>query len=332
MRVSIAMATCEGGRYLREQLDSLARQTRLPDELVISDDQSTDGTVDIARGFAAQAPFEVRIEVNPRRIGVTGNFDHALSLCTGDIVLLSDQDDVWFPSKVETILDIARGSSAACWMVDALLADASLVTTGARKMEQIRAARLPDSAMVMGCCAGFRRDLLDLLLPLPEDEPAHDTWMVQVAELLSLVERVEVPMQYYRRHGRNVSQASVNRVDRPRLGERLSGSIRRSFERATNHAGLEREHQFYASAAARLAERADQVRALAGPGADAIVARTEGRRRLLERRMSIRGQPIHRRAMRVMELWRAGAYSESGGLAGALKDALLPTLHGARRG
>ena len=166
MRVSIAMATCEGGRYLREQLDSLARQTRLPDELVISDDQSTDGTVDIARGFAAQASFEVRIEVNPRRIGVTGNFDHALSLCTGDIVLLSDQDDVWFPSKVEAILDIARGSSAACWMVDALLADASLATTGARKMEQIRAARLPDSAMVMGCCAGFRRDLLDLLLPL----------------------------------------------------------------------------------------------------------------------------------------------------------------------
>ena len=88
MRVSIAMATYNGSAYVAEQLDSFARQTRLPDELVICDDCSTDDTVAKLEAFAAYAPFSVRIERNPQNVATTANFGKAVDLCQGDVILL----------------------------------------------------------------------------------------------------------------------------------------------------------------------------------------------------------------------------------------------------
>lgn len=325
MRISIALASFNGGRYLHEQLRSFAAQTRLPDQVVVTDDLSTDQTIQVARDFAKDAPFEVIVESNPRRLGVTSNFDRALSLCNGDLVFLSDQDDVWFPEKIATLVDLATSRpAAACWMVDALLADEKLVPTGTGKMQQIRSAGLPATAMVMGCCAAFRRDLLDLLLPIPGDQPAHDTWLVQVADLLSLVERVELPMQWYRRHGRNVSQARVNRINAPRLGERFWQPVRDVLYRVTGPGGLEREHAFLEAAAARLRERFDAVRSLVGANAETVLAEIEGRAARLRRRREIRALPLLRRPRHVLELWHSGAYGDTGGWRGAAKDALGP--------
>ena len=86
MKISIAMATYNGGKYLREQLDSFLAQTRLPDELVITDDCSTDDTLAIIETFAATAPFEVRWERNEQNLGYTGNFNKALMKAAGDLV------------------------------------------------------------------------------------------------------------------------------------------------------------------------------------------------------------------------------------------------------
>jgi glycosyltransferase involved in cell wall biosynthesis len=321
MRISIAMATFNGGRFLGEQLRSFLDQTLLPDQLVIIDDNSQDDTVRIARDFSQNAPFPVIVEANPRQLGVSGNFNRALSLCDGDLVLLSDQDDVWFPEKIATMADMAaRGTNTACWMVDALLADGDLVPTGTRKTQQIRAAGLPDQAMVMGCCAAFNRELLELLLPIPESEPAHDTWLVQVADLLSLVERSDIPMQYYRRHGRNVSQTPVNRIDKPRLGEKLARSFDGLRLRIMLPGGLAREHQFLMAAVGRLSARMELARALAGAKADEGLAAARRRAAWLDRRLAIRALPRHRRLSRVVGLWREGGYRTAGGLAGAGKD------------
>ena len=101
--VSIAMATCNGAAWIDAQLASLAQQTRLPQELVACDDASDDATLDRLREFAAEAPFTVRIEHNPTRIGATANFERAVSLCSGDIVLLADQDDIWLERKIEVL-------------------------------------------------------------------------------------------------------------------------------------------------------------------------------------------------------------------------------------
>jgi glycosyltransferase involved in cell wall biosynthesis len=319
------MATYNGARHLREQLDSFVAQTRRPDQLVITDDRSSDDTVRIARDFAASAPFEVRVEVNDTRLGVTANFDRALSLCDGDLVFLSDQDDVWFASKIETLANMSIAEPAiACWIVDALLADAALNSTGTTKMAKIRHAGLPDRAMVMGCCTAFRSDLLALLLPIPPNQPAHDTWLVEFADLLSLAQRVEIPMQHYRRHGENVSQVHVNRIDRVGIIEQLWRPFWLLFERARSPGSLLREYTFMSEVVDRLKERALLLGSLVGPRAGQILDEAIARRDRLASRLLVRTLPMRKRPAYVLRLWQAGTYRRSaGGLAGAAKDLLL---------
>lgn len=98
--VSVAMATYNGARFIEPQLESIAAQTRLPDELVVCDDQSSDDTVEILERFAARAPFAVRVERNSERLGFAGNFLRAGRLSRGDLIAWSDQDDVWMPEKL----------------------------------------------------------------------------------------------------------------------------------------------------------------------------------------------------------------------------------------
>lgn len=98
-RISVAMATCNGEKFLREQLDSIARQTLPPMEIVITDDASTDSTLQIIQDFARHAPFPVRAYRNPVRLGYAENFLKAASLCNGDIIAFCDQDDIWQDHK-----------------------------------------------------------------------------------------------------------------------------------------------------------------------------------------------------------------------------------------
>jgi len=104
-RVSIALCTYNGAPYLLEQLQSFCLQTRLPDELIVCDDGSTDDTLRILDDFARNAPFLVQTYTNDHNLGYARNFEKAVSLCTGDIIFLSDQDDVWSVSKVEKVYD-----------------------------------------------------------------------------------------------------------------------------------------------------------------------------------------------------------------------------------
>jgi len=101
MKISIAMATYNGAKYIREQLESLASQTVKPSELVICDDGSTDKTLEIIEDFAKFSPFIVHLHRNPKRMNYASNFLKAASLCTGDIIAYCDQDDVWLSNKLE---------------------------------------------------------------------------------------------------------------------------------------------------------------------------------------------------------------------------------------
>lgn len=106
MRFSIALCTYNGARFLNEQLKSFAEQSRLPDELVVSDDCSTDETVLLLEAFAASAPFPIHIVRNPKNLGYSRNFTETVLRCSGDIIALSDQDDVWFPNKLERLEEV----------------------------------------------------------------------------------------------------------------------------------------------------------------------------------------------------------------------------------
>lgn len=325
MKISIAMATYNGEAYVGAQLDSFIAQSRLPDELVVADDQSTDATAAIIVAFAARAPFRVRFEVNPQRLGVTRNFDRALALADGDLVLLSDQDDVWLPDKIEALERAAAlHPDRGCLINDALLADADLRPVGTTKMQQIASHGLPATAMVQGCCTAFRRDLLRCLLPIPADQQAHDNWLVQMADLLDQVERLPQALQYYRRHGRNASDFFVNRLAVPGLGQRLRERLASVWRRASNPGGLAVEQQFHEAAARRIGEReAELVSCVGQQRMQAAYALATHRSQLLARRAAVRGMPRIRRPGPVLDLWRAGDYALSGGTAGAIKDLLV---------
>ena len=103
---SVAMCTCNGEMYLREQLESILAQTVPPNELIVCDDASTDGTVALLESFKKTSPFPITIIVNKSRVGVCKNFESAVGHCSGDIIFLADQDDIWLPAKLETIMAV----------------------------------------------------------------------------------------------------------------------------------------------------------------------------------------------------------------------------------
>jgi len=111
-KISIAMATYNGERFIRQQLDSFVRQTLLPSELIICDDGSTDSTVSIINNFVVLAPFPVVIVHNSVQLGYTANFLQAAQKCQGDLIAFSDQDDEWLPHKLARILQASRESDA----------------------------------------------------------------------------------------------------------------------------------------------------------------------------------------------------------------------------
>ncbi len=103
---SVALCTYNGEKFIRQQLDSIAKQTVLPVQVVICDDGSTDSTLQIVRDFIKTAPFAVELRVNEHNLGVARNFDQAISACHGDMIVLSDQDDLWQPQKLERLRDM----------------------------------------------------------------------------------------------------------------------------------------------------------------------------------------------------------------------------------
>lgn len=211
MKISIAMATFNGAQYIREQLDSLVAQTRRPDELVICDDGSSDETVAMLTAFSKEVSFDVQIQVNNKTLGYAQNFSKALSLCTGDLIFLSDQDDVWFPEKIQTIAKVAEKDLLnQVFMNDAEITYEDLRTTGLTKLGQIKSAGLSEQAFVMGCCAAIKASFLKDMLPVPVGCCAHDVWIIKIAEGLQRRRIVEDLLQYYRRHGENESSFIVN--------------------------------------------------------------------------------------------------------------------------
>jgi glycosyltransferase involved in cell wall biosynthesis len=213
MKISIAMATYNGEKYILEQLESFNKQSILPDELVITDDCSTDNTLEIINKFKKVAPFKVRVYSNEKNLGYAQNFNKAMQLCTNDLIFLSDQDDVWFPTKIEYMLNLAvQYPDKDLFMIDTELTDINLKESGLTKQGQIRGLGLNESAFVMGCCIAVKKRYLDLILPIPKGFSGHDDWIVNIADILNLRYIDSSIQQYYRIHGNNTSTFIANRL------------------------------------------------------------------------------------------------------------------------
>ncbi|MGI8787490.1 MAG: glycosyltransferase family 2 protein [Pyrinomonadaceae bacterium] len=215
-KVSIALCTYNGEKFLREQLESFTRQIHLPDELIICDDGSSDATAEIAEEFAQTAPLSVAVHVNETNLGSTKNFEKAIALCTGDYVFLSDQDDVWLPEKTGRFLAEFEKSEK----VGMVFADAELVGENLEPLKhnlwefsftpderrQAKNGRMFEVLLrknvVTGATMAFRAEFQEMFSPIPIDVPntIHDAWIALVIAANAEVRLLEKPLILYRQH------------------------------------------------------------------------------------------------------------------------------------
>ncbi len=226
-RVSIALATYEGARHLEPLLDSLLAQDLPGLEIVVGDDASTDATPDILARYAAAHPLTLL--PSDRNLGFVRNFERVLVACTGTWIALADQDDVWAPDKLSSLVARAEAEDALMVFSDATLidADGALLAPSLWRALDVRpegatepqALRLRNR--VTGCTCLIHRRLLEPALPIPDGFPYHDWWLAFVAARLGHLVAHPAALVQYRQHGRNV--IGVGRRPRRSLGERLRG-------------------------------------------------------------------------------------------------------------
>jgi hypothetical protein len=206
LQISIAMATFNGGVYLRDQLKSFLDQTVLPDELVVCDDASKDETVAILKEFGKTTAINVRLFENSKTIGFTRNFEQAIRHCTGDLIFFCDQDDFWFPEKIEVILRLFEERRGKLLLVhDGDLVNERLEGKGVTMRRQVRAGWGTDEGLITGALTVMHKAFRPFVLPFPAGVVGHDVWIHLLARFLGTRHVVNKSLQLIRRHTANTS-------------------------------------------------------------------------------------------------------------------------------
>lgn len=329
MRISTVLCTYNGAQYLGEQLQSILEQTRVPDELVVGDDASRDDTLQLvqqaleAHRAVGGAPIDlVLLTRDPAEraepYGVAGNFARALAAATGEIVLLSDQDDRWAPDRVErSLAAFAQHPDASLVHGDARLVDGAGAPLGLtlfealgvtdEELQAIDSGRTFEAMLrrnlVTGATTAVRRELVARALPIP-DGWIHDEWLAMVAGATGRTVVLRESLIDYRQHGAN--QIGARKLDWATRFARL-----REPRTARNERLLRRARSFV--------ERLDRLEVSGEKRAAARekLAHEEVRSALPASRI--------RRLAPVLREWRAGHYTRYGrGAQEALRDLLQP--------
>ena len=228
MKISIAMTTCNGENFLTHQLNSFISQSRLPDEVVICDDASSDNTLKLLKDFRESSPFEVRIHQNKTRLGLDRNFEKTLSLCNGDIIFLSDQDDIWYRDKVKIVSEYFASNPS----VDIIINNADYAEAAAGKDLEISRVTVMEKALhyggkdahLAGACSALRRRYINFLIPFPTSIPQYDVYINRWSSILNNKKLLKETLQLWRIHHSNSSNSS----------EMISSKIESLFSRYWN--------------------------------------------------------------------------------------------------
>jgi glycosyltransferase involved in cell wall biosynthesis len=251
--ISVAMCTFNGALYLEEQLQSIAAQTRPPNELVICDDCSSDETLAIIEDFARHASFPVHVHRNEQNLGSTRNFEKATRLCTGDLIAFADQDDVWKLEKLHLFeLIFAKRPDVGVVFTDAEIVDENLQAVGQRMWKEIgfgerekqliRKGRAVDVLLpgwtVTGATMAFRAKFRNVILPIPTDLPMiHDGWTALMVAAVSDVSFIEEPLVLYRQHQQQQIGAPATSKAELAPAKKIE-SIRSSAQRKNSYSDL----------------------------------------------------------------------------------------------
>lgn len=198
------MATYNGEKYIHQQLGSILSQISESDEVIISDDSSSDKTVEIIKTFDDK---RIRLLDNNRFYSPPYNFENALKKATGDMIFLSDQDDIWLENKVKIMVELLQ-------QYDLVVSDCIIINENNTILQEsffkIRGSKkgflnnlIKNS--YMGCCMAFDRRILDIALPFPENLPMHDMWIGMIGELYGITYFCDQKLVKYRRHENSAS-------------------------------------------------------------------------------------------------------------------------------
>ncbi|TWH45279.1 Glycosyltransferases involved in cell wall biogenesis [Sporomusa sp. KB1] len=216
--ISIALCTYNGAKYILEQLDSIAAQEYLPTELVICDDASSDNTVLIIKEFAMRAPFPIKVFCNETSLGVSKNFEKAVSLCKGEYIALCDQDDIWLPNKIKDSINTIITEEECLGSEIPILVHSDLqvvdkqcnvIHSSFMHMRQIHHEEkeqlkvLLTHNFVTGCTVMMNRCLINKALPFPPKVLMHDWWFAIVAAATGKILLSQESNILYRQHGNN---------------------------------------------------------------------------------------------------------------------------------
>lgn len=218
--ISVCLATYNGDRFVRKQISSILDQLGPTDELIVSDDNSTDTTVDVVMDIQDD---RIRLIHNTIRRGLVGNFENALNQAKGTYIFLSDQDDIWLPGKITHCIG--------------LLAKYDLILSDCIVVDQFNSVIWPSffehrgskpgflkniyKNSYMGCCMAFRREILEYVLPFPNTIHVHDWWIGLMVEVYGKPYFTNKPLIKYVKHGGNATPT----------GEQGYGLIRQLRER-----------------------------------------------------------------------------------------------------
>lgn len=202
--ISVCIATYNGEKYVAEQLESILSQLSEDDEVIVSDDSSSDRTVEIIKSFNDN---RIKIFENQKFKSPIFNFENALKYANGEIIVLSDQDDIWKENKIETIKKYMQD-------YDVVISDAKIIDEhGKILQESFYKLNGSKSGFIknivknsyLGCAMAFNKKILEKSLPFPKDIPLHDWWIGLIGEMYGKTYFIEDKLISYRRHGNNAS-------------------------------------------------------------------------------------------------------------------------------
>ena len=314
-QTSVAMCTYNGGRYLKQQLESIASQTRLPGELIVCDDGSTDDTIAVLRDFKEKAPFPVRIRENAVKLGSTGNFDQAIGMAQGEFIALCDQDDRWLPQKLERLSDVLLenpflgGVFSDAELIDGegrrvgsrLFAKHKFTPAKQRSFVGCPTATLLKHDIVTGATLMFRASIRRYCSPIPASW-VHDGWLAWMLALHSRITLISEPLIEYRIHA----------------GQQLGVGSTHAAQAAGRSA--ETRRHFYARVAGQFEDLLHRILAEGWSEHDDLVCRVGEKIAFLKRQSSL-SQSLGVRAVQMLSLLPSYLHYARG--LGSLRNDLL---------
>jgi glycosyltransferase involved in cell wall biosynthesis len=214
-KISVCMTSYNGEKYIQKQIASILAQIKENDEIIVCDDRSDDSTIDILSSFQDK---RIKIVVNDENLGFSRNFSKCISLVQGDIIFLSDHDDIWLPDKVEKYLKIFQENvDVISIMSNMEIIDENGLVTNSRFLDlksgyTNRAWQVVKNfvkSTYYGCSIAFRKELVTKILPLPFH---FDTWIGLVSDMYGRCYHLDEVTMQYRRHSNNFSTLKTSKL------------------------------------------------------------------------------------------------------------------------